>query len=35
MLRNETAEIFKGKKTKEKPCEFRYSMTITISPLVA
>ena len=28
-------EIFLGEKTKEKPCKFRYSMTITIRPLVA
>ena len=30
-------EIFfrEKKKNKEKPCEFRYSMTISIRPLVA
>ena len=28
-------KYFLGEKTKEKPCEFRYSMTNTIRPLVA
>ena len=28
-------EYFLGEKTKEKPCEFRNSMTITIRTLVA